>query len=290
MNMFDAIEANKRNSILLVIVMSALLFLAVAATGYIFGFNEFGIIFALLMTAVYVFFAYGAGAQTILSISGARELDEGEEPFIQNVVEGLAIAAGIPKPRIWVMEDEGMNAFATGIEPKNSHIVFTRGLLKSMKREELEGVAAHEISHIGNYDIRFATLAVVMVGAIAILGEFGWRFAAFGGRRNERKGGGALLAIALAFAILAPIFATLVKLALSRQREYLADANAAKLTRYPAGLASALEKISGHASVSGATSTTASLYIADPLKKSMLSGLLATHPPIEDRIKRLRAM
>ncbi|MFA5077581.1 MAG: M48 family metallopeptidase [Candidatus Micrarchaeia archaeon] len=290
-NIFDAIEANKRNSLILILLMSSLLFFSVAAAGYLFGLNEMGFVFAIFATVVYVLFAYGAGAQTILSISGARELDEGEEPFIQNVVEGLAIAAGIPKPRIWVMEDEGMNAFATGIEPKNSHIVFTRGLLKNMKREELEGVAAHEISHIGNYDIRFATLAVIMVGAIAILGEFGWRFAGFGGSRSNRKGGSAaLLIIALAFAILAPIFATLVKLALSRQREYLADANAAKLTRYPAGLAGALEKISGHASVSGATGTTASLYIADPLKKSMLSGLLATHPPIEERVKRLRAM
>ncbi|MDD5337177.1 MAG: M48 family metalloprotease [Candidatus ainarchaeum sp.] len=290
-NIFDAIEANKRNSIILILLMSGLLFLAVAATGYLFGFNEFGIIFALFITAIYVFFAYGAGAQTILSISGARQLADNEEPFLQNVVEGLAIAAGVPKPKIWVMEDPGMNAFATGMDPKNSHIVFTRGLLKNMGREELEGVAAHEMSHIGNYDIRFATLAVVMVGAIALIGEFGWRFAAFGGRRDERRGGnGVLLILALIFAILAPIFATLVKFALSRQREYLADANAAKLTRYPAGLASALEKISGHASVAGATSTTASLYIADPLKKSMLTGLFATHPPVEDRIKRLKAM
>ena len=289
-NLFDAIDANKRNSIFLMLVMSGMLFVSVAIVGYIIGLGYFGFAIALLATIAYVWIAYGAGARAILAISGAREIQDKEEPFIFNVVEGLAMAAGIPRPKIWVIEDPSMNAFATGIEPKNSHIVFTRGLLKGMTREELEGVAAHEMSHIGNYDIRFATLAVIMVGAIAILGQFALRYVGFGGSRNERKGGSAyVLVIALVFAILAPVFAELVKLAISRQREYLADATAAKLTRYPEGLASALEKIKGHATVQGVNSTTASLYIANPLE-GKFNGLFATHPAIEERVKRLRAM
>lgn len=288
-NIFDAIDANKRNSLILVLFMGGLMLVGAVILGYAVGLGEYGIPIAVILVVLYVFFAYGAGAGTILSISGARLLRDNEEPFLQNVVEGLAMAAGIPKPKIWVMEDQGMNAFATGMDPKNSHIVFTRGLLKNMKREELEGVAAHEMSHIANYDIRFATLAIVMVGAIAIIGDFGWRFVAFGGNRDRRGGNIYILLIALVFAILAPIFAEMVRFAISREREYLADANAAKLTRYPEGLASALEKIKGHSAVAGATNTTASLFISDPFEKK-LGGIFATHPPIEERAKRLRAM
>ncbi len=290
LNIFDAIGANKRNSLILMILMSGLLGGGVLVLSTALGLDESGFVFALVLVVVYVFFAYGAGARTILSISGARELKEREEPFLQNVVEGLALAAGIPKPKIWVIEDEGMNAFATGIEPKNSHVVFTRGLLKNMKREEIEGVAAHEISHIANYDIRFATLAVIMVGAIAILGDFAWRSVRFGFSGRDKRGGNAyIVLIALLFAILGPIFAEFVRFAVSRQREYLADANGAKLTRYPEGLAGALEKIKGHAAVATATNTTASLFISDPFEKKF-AGLFATHPPVGERVKRLRAM
>ncbi len=289
-NIFDAIEANKRNSLLLMLFMGALLAAAVMVFSYIMGLRGPYLFAAFIPAALYVWLAYGAGARMILSITGARELQENEEPFIQNVVEGLALAAGIPKPKVWVMEDEGMNAFATGVDPKNSHIVFTRGLLRKMKREELEGVAAHEISHIGNYDIRLATLAVVMVGAIAILGDFAWRSLRFGiGGGNRRGGNIYIILLALLFAILAPIFAEFVRLSLSRQREYLADATGAKLTRYPEGLASALEKIKGHAAVASATNTTASLFISDPFEKRF-AGIFATHPPIDERVKRLRAM
>lgn len=286
-NIFDAIEANKRNSIILIFFMSFILVIGVGLLGYALGLEEFGFVLSLVLTVVYVFFSYKEGAKTILEISGARRLKENEEPFLQNVVEGLALAANIPKPNIWVIENEGMNAFATGMDPKNSHIVFTRGLLKKMKREELEGVAAHEISHIANYDIRFATLAIVMVGAIAIIGDITFRWIRFGGRDSRKSGG--LILIALLFAIVGPLFAELIRFALSREREYLADANGAKLTRYPEGLASALEKIKGNAYVNKATNATASLYIADPFEKKF-AGFFQTHPPIEERIKRLRAM
>ncbi|MBU0586318.1 M48 family metallopeptidase [Candidatus Micrarchaeota archaeon] len=287
-NIFDAIGANKRNSYILLFLMCSLCFLSVVALGYIFGLDEYGYAIALIFAVGYALIAFGAGSRIILSISGARELLEGEEPFLRNVVEGLAMAAGIPCPKIWIIEDGAMNAFATGTSPENSHIVFTRGLLKNMSREQLEGVAAHEISHIGNYDIRMATLAVVMVGLIAIIGEFAWRSMMFRGNDN-RKGGGGLMLIALVFVILAPIFAELVRFAISRQREYLADATGAKLTRYPEGLASALEKLKGHANVKSATNTTASLFIANPFEGKM-TGLLATHPPLDERVNRLRAM
>lgn len=272
--------------------MAILVFLGVIILASLLELGEIGFVIALILVLIYVLFAYNAGASTILSISGAREVQENEEPFIRNVVEGLALAAGIPKPRIWIIEDEAMNAFATGMEPKNSHIVFTRGILKNMKREELEGVAAHEISHIANYDIRFITIAIIMIGAIAIIGEFALRYIGYGGRwrsSDSKKGSSYILIIALIFAILAPIFAELIKFAISREREYLADANGAKLTRYPEGLASALEKIKGHANVSTATKATASLFISNPFENKF-TGLFATHPPIDDRVKRLRAM
>ncbi len=289
-NIFDAIGANKRNSIILVLFMSGILLAGAVIAGYLIGLGDYGVAIAIVLVALYVFFAYGAGAGVILAVSGAHELREGEEPFLRNVVEGLAMAAGIPQPKIWIMEDAGMNAFATGMDPKNSHIVFTRGLITNMKREELEGVAAHEISHIANFDIRFATLAIVMVGAIAIIGDFAWRYVrlGFGGGR-DRRGGGFIIILALVFAITAPIAAEFIRFAISREREYLADANGAKLTRYPEGLASALSKIKGHAAVAGATNATASLYISNPFEKDF-TGLFATHPPIDERIKRLRAM
>lgn len=288
-NIFDAIESNKRNSVLLVLFMSGIVLASVSALTYVIGLGDFGFMISVMLVIIYVVFAYGAGASTILSISGARQLKENEEPFLQNVVEGLAIAAGIQKPLIWIIEDEGMNAFATGMDPKNSHVVFTRGLLRNLKREELEGVAAHEISHIANYDIRFATLAVIMVGVIAIISDVVLRYVWHGGNRDRKGTHPYLLIFAIIFAILAPIFGHLVKFAISREREYLADANGAKLTRYPEGLATALEKLKGHSKVATAKQETASLFISDPFEKKLI-GFFATHPPMDERIKRLRAM
>jgi len=193
-------------------------------------------------------------------------------------------------PKIYVIDDAGMNAFATGLSPDKASVAFTTGLLGKMNRTELEGVAAHELSHIKNYDSRLATVAAVMVGLIAILSNVGlrsmfWRGRVGGGRRD---GGGAIAIIAIIIAVLAPIAAYLVRLMLSRQREFLADATGAQLTRYPEGLASALEKIKSEGSmVQHATEATASLYFANPLS---MSGLLSTHPPIDERIRRLREM
>ncbi|NYZ75315.1 M48 family metallopeptidase, partial [Candidatus Micrarchaeota archaeon] len=218
-----------------------------------------------------------------------------EHLFLLNTVEGLSIAAGLPKPKVYVIEDEAINAFATGRNPKNSSIAVTTGALRKLNRVELEGVIAHEMSHVKNYDIRLATLAVVMVGFVAILGDLLFRGMLFGaaGRRDEDRGNaGAVIMIAgILFAILAPIAVKLLQLALSRKREYLADATGALLTRHPAGLASALEKIGRDTNqLQAASEATATLYIANPFKHVSVSRLLSTHPPLEDRIAQLRKM
>jgi len=289
-SIFDTIESNKRNSMVL-LVFSFFLFLGVAwSASYVLSLGEFGFIILGGVGIIYILFAYFAGDRLVLSMSGAKEVTREEQPFLYNIVEGMALAAAIPMPKIYVIESDAPNAFATGKDPKNASIAVTTGLLKIMKREELEGVVAHEMSHIGNLDIRFMLYAVVIVGAIALLGDLVGRMIFFGGSRRDSKGSGALVIIALVFMILAPIFAELVRLAISRQREFLADATAAKITRYPEGLASALEKLSANSvPLSAATSTTAPLYIVNPFAGKM-GHLFSTHPPIEERVKRLRNM
>jgi heat shock protein HtpX len=276
---------------MVLLVFSFFLFLGVAwSASYVLSLGEFGFIILGGVGIIYILFAYFAGDRLVLSMSGAKEVTREEHPFLYNIVEGMALAAAIPMPKIYVIESDAPNAFATGKDPKNASIAVTTGLLKIMKREELEGVVAHEMSHIGNLDIRFMLYAVVIVGAIALLGDLVGRMIFFGGSRRDSKGSGALVIIALVFMILAPIFAELVRLAISRQREFLADATAAKITRYPEGLASALEKLSANSvPLSAATSTTAPLYIVNPFAGKM-GHLFSTHPPIEERVKRLRNM
>ena len=290
---FDAIEANKRNSVILIAVMFLIFLAMIAAVSYIFDIGVCGPalgFFALLFYTVVVYFQ---GDSIILGMSGAKEAKKEQYPFLYNVVEGLALASQIPMPKLYIIDDPSPNAFATGRDPKHASVAVTTGLLNTLKREELEGVIAHEISHIANFDIRFAMLAVVFAGAIALLGDFVWRMVIYGGgggRRDRGGGAGILVLIALFFVILAPIFAAFVRFAISRQREYLADANGVRLTRYPEGLASALEKIKGAGiPTRAANDTTASLYFSNPFPNKM--GLIfATHPPIDERIKRLRSM
>lgn len=287
---FDAIEANKRNSIILIAVMFLLFMAMVAAISYLLDENICGPVIGFFFLFFYTLAVFYQGDHVILALSGAKEAKKEEYPFLYNVVEGLAMASGIPMPKLYVIEDQSPNAFATGRDPKHASIAVTTGLLSIMKREELEGVLAHEISHIGNYDIRYAMIAVVFAGAMALLGEFMWRSMMFRGGGNRKGNGGVLILIALVFVILAPIFAQFVRFALSRQREYLADANGAKLTRYPAGLASALEKIKNtNLPTSAASDTTAPLYFSNPFPQK-IGFLGSTHPPIDDRIKRLRSM
>lgn len=287
---FDAAAANKRNSVILIAVMFLLFLAVIAAISYIFDVGICGPVLGFLFLLFYTVAVYYQGDKVILAISGAKEATRREYPFLYNVVEGLALASQIPVPKIYVIADESPNAFATGRDPKHASVAVTTGLLKMMKREELEGVIAHEISHVANFDIRFSMMAVVFAGAIALLGEFAWRSMRFGLGGRKKGGAGILIIIALVFVILAPIFAQLVRFAISRQREYLADANGARLTRYPEGLASALEKIKGAGiPTKAATDTTASLYFSNPFPRKM-SFLTATHPPLDDRVKRLRNM
>ncbi len=300
--LYDQITSNKRKSILLMVLFLfftvIVSFIFVEAIGIMMGSEVLGFVLFpvfIIVATVSTVGSYYYSDKVVLRISGAKPADKKEYPHLVNTVEGIAIAAGLPVPKIYVIEDPAPNAFATGRDPQHSAVAFTTGLLKKMDRYELEGVIAHEMSHIKNFDIRLATLAVVMVGFIAILSEFMLRFGffSFGGR--GRRGGGSsgsiIVVLALVLAILAPISAQLVRLAISRNREYLADATAALLTRNPDGLASALSKISSdNNKVMNATDATASLYISNPLKGKMLTGLFSTHPPIENRIKKLKAM
>jgi heat shock protein HtpX len=303
--LYDEIKGNRRKSLAIiaffVIFVLVVCFVFAEALGMFYGSNGLGFaLFPLLLvvTLASTLASYYYSDKVVLAIAGARPATKEEFPHLYNTVEGLSIAAGIPMPKIYVIEDPAPNAFATGRDPQHSAIAVTTGLLKIMGRVELEGVVGHEMAHIKNFDIRLATFAVVMVGLVSLLSDFmlraGFRGRGFGGGGRRGGEGGlaiAVVVISLALAILAPIFAQIVRLALSRNREYLADATGALLTRYPDGLASALEKISkDNNKLEHATEATASLYISNPFKGKLISGLFSTHPPIEERIKRLRAM
>ncbi|MCX6801479.1 MAG: zinc metalloprotease HtpX [Candidatus Diapherotrites archaeon] len=292
---WEHVASNKRSSYLLFFFF----FLFCIGMGFLFGFitgwGYFGAILALIIAILMAFFTYYYSDTVVLKISRARPATHEENTYLDNTVDGLAIAAGIPKPKIYVIDDTAPNAFATGRDPQHAVICVTTGLMQKMNRAELEGVIAHEMSHIGNYDIRFMMLVTVMVGLIALLSDWMMRSFWWGGgkRDNDSKFGLILLVIAIVMAILAPLIAMLMQLALSRKREYLADASAAILTRYPEGLASALEKLEKDTEpLEAANKATAHLYIVNPLNehKSFLNNLFNTHPPIAERVKRLRAM
>jgi heat shock protein HtpX len=297
---WDQIGASKRATVFLlaafIVLIGGLASLIVLA----FGLGVSGLIVVGVILIGYALFSYIASTSIVLSISGAHEVTKDDEWEYVRRVENLCIGAGLPMPRTWVLEDTAPNAFATGTNPKNAHIVVTRGLLDKLEPIELEGVIGHELSHIANYDIRVSTIAAVLVGLVALMSDIMLRFTAWGsGSRPSSRGkgksnaGAILLVIALVAAIIAPIVAQSIRFAISRKREYLADASAALLTRHPEALARALEKISGDREpLEAANKATAHLYIANPLKEhaSALNNLFDTHPPIEDRIRVLRAM
>jgi heat shock protein HtpX len=297
---YDRIGANRRNTVLLLAAFIVIVGGALVAFGVLLGLPVPYAPVLIVPAILYALFAYYGSTSVTLAVSQAHPVTEREEPDYYHTVENLCIGAGLPMPKLYVIEDSAPNAFATGRNPKNAVVCVTRGLLQKMDHLELEGVVAHELSHIGNYDIRLETMVVVLVGLVALLADFMLRFTIWGaGARMNNRGrnsGSAVLiiyAVALVGAILAPIAAQLIQLALSRQREYLADASGALLTRYPEGLASALEKIGADKEpLAEANKATAHLYIANPLNEhgSWLNNLFSTHPPIEDRIKRLRAM
>ncbi|MEP6870575.1 MAG: M48 family metallopeptidase [Anaerolineaceae bacterium] len=297
---YDRIAANKRSTIFLmvtfVVLVGALAAVIIFAVGGNIG--VLGVVGVALI--VYAIFSYYASTNIVLSISGAHEVTKQEEWEFVRRVENLCIGAGLPMPKTWVLEDSAPNAFATGRDPNHSHIVVTRGLLDKLEPIELEGVLSHELSHIGNYDIRLMTLVTVLVGIIALVSDLFLRFTMFGGGRrrgNSDRGGGQIqiifLVLAILGAILAPIIAQAIRFAVSRRREYLADASGALLCRNPEALARALEKISSDPEpLEAANKATAHLYIANPLKEhaSFLNNMFDTHPPIEERIRQLRSM
>jgi heat shock protein HtpX len=250
----------------------------------------FFVIFSLIMNIV----SYWYSDKIVLKLSGAHPADRQQYFTLYTTVENLAITAGLPNPKVYVIEDSSPNAFATGRNKNHAVVAVTTGLLNILEKNELEGVIAHELSHIGNKDMLLSTVIVVLVGFVAILADYFRRSLFFGGGRDREEGGNILMIIGIALSILAPIFVTLIQLAISRKREFLADASGALLTRYPEGLASALEKISKYSQpMKHQSKAIAHLYIADPKGKSLgmkVSGLLATHPPIEERVKILRSI
>jgi heat shock protein HtpX len=252
------------------------------------------LIIAVILSTLGTIASYWYSDKIVLSVTKTREPTPLEQEHLSNVVEGLAIAAGIPTPRFIIVQDEAnLNAFATGRDPQHAVLAVTSGLLNTMNREELEGVVAHEMSHINNYDIRFASMVAVLVGIVVIAAQIFLRGMMFsGGGGGRRNGGGNIifLVIGIILAILAPIFTQLIQLAVSRQREYLADASGAYLTRNPEGLASALEKIKQYNTNAQVNGAVAHLYFVNPLLPKNAESLFATHPPIDERIKRLREM
>ncbi len=300
----DRIAANRRNSLLLI---AGFLFFVVVF-GYIVGYAWigdpvgalFGLALALVAGIVSGLISYYGGAGIMLAASRAKEITHEDAPVLFNVVEEMTIASGLPMPKVYIIDDTAPNAFATGRDPEHAVVAVTKGLLDKLDRDELQGVVAHEMAHVGNFDIRYSMLVGILVGTTVLISDFFLRSLWFGGGRggNRRGGGGGqvqliMMVVAILFAIIAPIFARLLQLSISRQREYLADATAVQMTRNPAALADALQKISGDREVlEVANRATAHLYIANPIKKfeKRSKGLFSTHPPIEDRINILRSM
>jgi len=288
----DEISKNNRNSAL----MAVLVFVVLVVLAYVIGLvydPSIAFLFIMAGGAIAIFQilnAYYNGDKIVLSTTGAIPADEKKYMHLHNVVDGLAIAAGIPKPKVYVIDSTEMNAFATGRDPQHSSIAVTTGLLNTLNRSELEGVIGHEMSHIQNNDIRFAMFIAVLVGLIAIVSYIFLRSFRFGSGNDRKNGGAIFIIIGLVLAIVAPIIVRLIQLAISRQREYLADASGAALTRYPDGLASALEKIGktnkGNMNVSEGVSH---IFFVDPVY-TFIDKITSTHPPIQDRVKRLRAM
>ncbi len=311
LDMFDAVDSNKRKTWLLLFVFSAFVFMVGYAAGYLLGSGAFGLMIAGTILAVQLIILFTKGDELILRMNNAQELPQDDTNYIYNLVESVSLAAGMSKPpKVYIIEDDSLNAFATGRKPEKSAIALTRGIINKLDREELEGVIAHEISHVVNYDILISTTAIMLVGIVSLLAGFLRRrlfWSSMRGGRGQSRGKGnnnsqAIIMIgSIVVIILAPLFAQILNFAISRKREYLADANGAILTRNPKALAGALRKISGDTEVfRSANEATENLYIAKPLKKdseisrkqrrNQKSSLFSTHPPITDRIKRLESM
>jgi heat shock protein HtpX len=298
MSIYSQISSNKRKTwiviVLFILFITTLLYVYGNTSGY--GLSFAGI--ALILSGIMSYGSYYYSDKIVLGLSKAKQIEKKDNPQLFRIVENLCIGSGIQMPRIYIIQDSAPNAFATGRDPKHAVVAVTTGILQKLDKIELEGVIAHELSHIRNFDIRLMAIVVVLVGLVALLADFFMRSLWFGGGRSRDRGGnaqGIFLIVGIALAILSPIVATLIQLAVSRKREFLADASGALLTRYPEGLASALEKIGKDKEpLEVANNATAHLYIANPFKHKItgnwFAGLFNTHPPIEERIKILRSM
>ena len=298
--LYKQIASNKRKTWILLIVF----FLLLAIVGYAVGFlfmnsGIWGVTVAMIIGFIYALTMIFQSTEIVMSMNGAREVDMNEEPVLYHVVEDMAMVAQIPMPRVFIIDDASLNAFATGSNPQNAAVAATSGLLAIMNREELEAVIGHEVSHIRNYDIRISTIAVALASAITLLSSMAGRMMWWGGagrgrRSDDRDGGGLeviMLVVSLLAIVLAPLAATLVQLAISRQREFLADASSVELTRNPKGMINALLKLENSQPMTHHVDDASSaLYINDPQKPGFLKKLFYTHPPISERIERLKHM
>lgn len=292
MTTYDFITANKRNTAILMAVFFALI---LGLGGFLDRYYDTGgafIVFAAGYSLISAAVSYYGGDKIALAVSHATPVSEKDNPYLYRMLENLCIATGSPMPKVYVIVDPAINAFAAGRDPKHASIAVTTGAMEKLANEELEGVLAHELSHIRNYDIRLMTVVAVMVGTIVIIGDLVFQSSLFGRRRDRNENGsGALAIIGLIFIIISPIIAQLIKLAVSRRREFLADASGALITRFPEGLARALEKIRTDAlPVQRVSSATAHLFFANPLSGRAVAGLFSTHPPVEERVAALRRM
>ncbi len=288
--LYDQIDSNKRRSTWLVILFVVF----VLAVGWLLSYTtDFG--YGWLVVAFFISIAmsisgYFYGDRMALASSGAQQIAKEDNPYVYRMVENLCIATGLPIPKVHIIPDNSINAFATGRDPEHASVAVTQGAIDKLENEELEGVIAHELAHIQNYDIRLMTLVIVLVGTLALLSDIFIRSRLFGGSNDNRNQGGLLAIVGVALIILSPIIAKLIQLAVSRKREFLADASGALMTRYPEGLARALEKIGQQSQpLRRASQATAHLYISNPFGKTSLAKLFSTHPPIEERVAALRS-
>ncbi len=294
---FDEIARNRLKSTLLMFIFCLLFFAVIYVFVLFLGGGILAFAAGAAIVLIYALFSYYGGSKLVLKVSGAKPADKSQYPVLYDTVEGLAAASQVPMPQIYIINDPNPNAFATGRDRKHAYVAVTSGLLSMMNKQELEGVIGHEMSHIADNDIQFMMLAIVFAGVIGLVAAYMrmvFFFGAFGG--NGRGNGGIITLIALALGIIAPLVAMLIRLAISRKREYMADANGARLTRSPQSLASALKKIEAYVSkpnappVKHANDMTASLYFSNPISAKSITNIFSTHPPTDERIRRLEAM
>lgn len=292
--MYNQITQNKRKSFFLMLIFIAVIALLAWVWSQYSDAGSSMVVFAVILASLMSLMSFYAGDKLALSSAGAKEIKQKDNPYVWRLIENLSITAGLPMPKVYLINDANMNAFATGRDPEHASVALTTGIVQGLENEELEGVIAHELSHIKNYDIRVMMVVIVCIGIITLLSDwllhsFLWR----GNRDSDNKANAAIMLIAFILAILSPLFAQLIQMAVSRKREFLADATGALLTRYPEGLAKALEKISSQNSIHplrNINKATAHLYFANPFKADNVSKLFSTHPPVAERINALRNM